>query len=330
MITTSDVGLSINHAITVAPEGGTVEIGPGLWNQEIDFSGRAITVRSAAGSSATETILDGSNLENSVVRFTQGENGGSILRGFTIRNGTAGSTSDGVLGRVGGAIYVEDGFPVIEECILIDNQAGHGGAIYALSGGPTIRDCTFITNGATGDGGAVMIVSSDALVEGCLFEGNFALEQGGALRIHEGSTLVEDCTITGGMAAYGGGVRSSGTSGQSRISRCDIDGNTSNPGTGGGVDVAPDANALEVIDTTICNNTPRNLDGPVDDLGGNTICDCAEDINGDGRVDGADLSIMLGAWGTCAAGHCIPDIDGDGVVGGLDMALLLGSWGFCD
>lgn len=48
------------------------------------------------------------------------------------------------------------------------------------------------------------------------------------------------------------------------------------------------------------------------------------DLNGDGIVDGADLGIMLGAWGT---GDPLADLDGNGAVDGADLGLLLGAWG---
>lgn len=48
------------------------------------------------------------------------------------------------------------------------------------------------------------------------------------------------------------------------------------------------------------------------------------DLNGDGRVDGFDLGLLLGQWGPCL--RCSADINGDGVVGELDLAILLGSW----
>ena len=48
------------------------------------------------------------------------------------------------------------------------------------------------------------------------------------------------------------------------------------------------------------------------------------DLSGDGRVDGTDLSVLLGSWGTSDPNA---DIDGDGLVSGSDLAALLGSWG---
>lgn len=48
------------------------------------------------------------------------------------------------------------------------------------------------------------------------------------------------------------------------------------------------------------------------------------DLNGDSVVNGADLALMLSAWGTAEA---IGDVNGDGVVDGADLALMLSSWG---
>ncbi|HMN96422.1 MAG TPA: hypothetical protein PKC43_11190 [Phycisphaerales bacterium] len=47
------------------------------------------------------------------------------------------------------------------------------------------------------------------------------------------------------------------------------------------------------------------------------------DLNGDGVVDGADLGILLGAWGQPGGPA---DLNGDGIVDGADLGALLGSW----
>ena len=48
------------------------------------------------------------------------------------------------------------------------------------------------------------------------------------------------------------------------------------------------------------------------------------DLNGDGVVDGADLGLLLGAWGSTT--NAAADLSDDGVVDGADLGLLLGSW----
>lgn len=51
--------------------------------------------------------------------------------------------------------------------------------------------------------------------------------------------------------------------------------------------------------------------------------ECAPaDLTCDGAVGPADLTILLGSWGTSGAG----DLDGDGIVGAADLAILLGAW----
>jgi hypothetical protein len=54
--------------------------------------------------------------------------------------------------------------------------------------------------------------------------------------------------------------------------------------------------------------------------------DCPTDLNFDGQTDGADLGLLLAAWGTndqCA------DLNHDGIVDGADLGLLLAAWGPC-
>lgn len=55
----------------------------------------------------------------------------------------------------------------------------------------------------------------------------------------------------------------------------------------------------------------------------------AGDVDDDGVVSGADLAMLLGAWGPCPSGAspCREDVTGDGAVDAADLAQLLGSWG---
>jgi len=59
------------------------------------------------------------------------------------------------------------------------------------------------------------------------------------------------------------------------------------------------------------------------------ICDaveCVGDLNGDGVIDGADLGVLLNAWGMRGGPA---DLNGDGVVNGADLGILLNGWGKC-
>lgn len=58
----------------------------------------------------------------------------------------------------------------------------------------------------------------------------------------------------------------------------------------------------------------------------NQMCGCRYDFNQDGVVNGADLGLLLAAWGTNV---CPFDGNGDGIVNGADLGLLLAQWGPC-
>jgi len=53
---------------------------------------------------------------------------------------------------------------------------------------------------------------------------------------------------------------------------------------------------------------------------------CPADVNGDGQVNSADLTIVLAAWGSADASA---DINADGSVNGVDLSAVLGGWGPC-
>jgi CxxC motif-containing protein (DUF1111 family) len=54
---------------------------------------------------------------------------------------------------------------------------------------------------------------------------------------------------------------------------------------------------------------------------------CLGDFNGDGQINGADLGLMIAAWGSCSG--CPEDLNGDGLVNGADLGLMIAGWGAC-
>src|SRR6185437_6866003 len=101
---------TIQAAISAANTGDTVLVAPGTYSENINFSGKAITVTSSGGASAT--VIDGGHA-GSVVTFATGEGPSSILNGFTIQNGTANFE--------GGGIDISSASPTITNNVIQNN-----------------------------------------------------------------------------------------------------------------------------------------------------------------------------------------------------------------
>src|SRR5215467_8825906 len=102
---------TIQAGINAASNGDTVLVAPGTYKENINFNGKAITVESSAGASAT--IVDGGGIAP-VVTFASNETSSSLLTGFTLQNGDASNTFPGE----GGGIQVEGASPRIEHNII--------------------------------------------------------------------------------------------------------------------------------------------------------------------------------------------------------------------
>ena len=213
---------SLQTAINDALTGDTVLVHDGTYYEKINFSGKAITVKSANGPAST--FIDGSS-DGTVVTFENGESSGSVLDGFTIRNGN---------GFWGGGILCLSSSPTITNCTISGNSASSGGGIYCTSS-PTITNCTISGNWAGSGGGIYCYQSSSATITNCTISGNSASSGGGIYCYQSSSPTISNCTITGNWASYCGGIYcilSSPT-----IINCTITENqaTSSSGTGAGI-----------------------------------------------------------------------------------------------
>ena len=97
------------------------------------------------------------------------------------------------------------------------------------------------------------------------------------------------------------------------------------------IDLGLNAAVPSVLDSDLAF-APRITDG--DGNGAATVdagayespaIECGADLTCDGFVNGADLAVLLGAWGHCPS-PCLADLNGSGTVDGADLAILLGAW----
>jgi len=83
--------------------------------------------------------------------------------------------------------------------------------------------------------------------------------------------------------------------------------------------------AVATCCATVCNIDPYCCDTHWDWVCGSwatDLCFRPGDLDLDGDVDAADLSLLLASWGTSAG-----DVNGDGTTNAADLSLLLANWG---
>ncbi len=322
---------TIASAFAVAPDGSVIGLDPGVYTEPIDFADRNLVIRGDLDDPSA-VVIDGSAAPASIVTFAGGQTSDAGLQGLTVTGGTMGTPLPGQpTSLAGGAVFVNGCSPHFDRVIFRDNVAGFGGGVYALGGDSTYVDCVFRNNFASTDGGGFMSFDSNAEVRGCVFDDNRAVNDGGATKIARGQALIADCEIFDNQATEGGGIYffSSPDTVPLRIEGTSV---TNNLATkfGGGIKARFGLPGFTILDSIMCDNEPDSIVGDYEDLGGNTLCVCPCDLNGDGLVNGVDLGLYLGYQSTCIPGeYCPIDFDGDGVITGGDLGLLLGAWGLC-
>lgn len=269
---------TIQAGIDVAVDGDTLVVAAGTYrgngNKNLDFKGKAITVRSQNG--PAQTIIDCEN-EGNGFSFHSGETAASIVSGFTIQNGKV---------DFGGGISFDHASPTIENCIVGNNQAmysgagihcwygspkilgsviqensaaGCGGGIHVgMASYPIIEDCEIFNNQAE-DGGGIYSQAQDLAISRCRIRGNSAEEQGGGIYLAGGAGTITNALISGNSADDGGGVFTSYSS--LKIVNCTISGNAAQK-SGGGVHFWGEnlSSPSSVITNTILwENTPAEI-----------------------------------------------------------------------
>jgi outer membrane protein assembly factor BamB len=194
---------TIQEAIGAAEDFDTVSVGPGTYTENIDFLGKAITVESSGGASAT--VIDGNHTgSDPVVSFQNGEGLNAVLKGFTLTNGYA---------SAGGGIYCNGASPTIKNNLILFNEASNdGGGIYVIHAVPLISNNRMEGCEAT-EGAGIHLQESDATIINNVLIDNLAHVNGGGICCIDCSPTLTNNTLYGNDAmVLGGGILCDSTS----------------------------------------------------------------------------------------------------------------------
>jgi len=178
---------TIQHGIDVASNGDTVLVHSGVYKENINFTGKNITVGSLLVTTGDEdyilqTVIDG-NRNDHVVTFANGEAATARLSGFTITNGYAHGTSSP--GYHGGGVFCLNSNPTLTRLKVSGNEAvnGGGGLLFDHCSS-TIQDVIVTNNLAGSGGGGILYAYGSVSLENVIVAHNSTRGDGAGAGIH--------------------------------------------------------------------------------------------------------------------------------------------------
>ncbi len=238
---------TIQAGIDAATAGETVWLEDGTYsgtgNRNINFTGKAITVCSLSNEPGICIVDCGTSTRG--VLFESGETQASVLKGITVRNGSAGFNA-------GGGILCDGSSPLIENCVVTSSSALYGGGIGCSGGAAVIDGCVITGNsGSWYCGGIGFTGGSAAEIRNSTISNNNGNGGGGGIACQTSSPSIIDCLITGNTADAGAGIMCYENASPS-ITRCTVTGNTA-VNDGGGLQGYDTAHPV-IIDSTFSGN----------------------------------------------------------------------------
>lgn len=273
---------TIQAAITAAGPGDEVVIADGTYegtgNKDLDFGGKAITVRSASGNPAN-CIIDCESSGRGF-NFHSSETAAATVSGLTIRNGNPSNNA-------GAGMYIASS-PTITNCVITACTTTSSGSGMYIAGSPAIASCQILSNQSTNNaGGGMYIGSGNPVISNCLIQGNTG-SAGGGIYTNSAVTLkISNCTISGNTSTtHGGGIGGSGTV---QLIQCTISNNTAT-NNGGGIRV--ENGTWTVRQCTLGINSAGAVGGGISRVAGtvslfNTLVACNKAVNSSPDLDGA-------------------------------------------
>ena len=276
---------SINAAIDDSSDGDIIQLSAETYTErgtiEMDTDIELTIIGEVDSAGDPATIISGDD-SRQVMNIT----GGSLrFQDLQIAHGS----ETGVNFAYGGGARIEDAHTSFVNCWIVDNYASAPGAF-----GQTY-----------GQGGGLYVSGTGSLLlERCRFQGNSAPKMPALGVVRDEGLRVEiiDCMFTTSFGIKGDDDDAIWLTEEAPIPG-DLDGDG---------DYDEDDARIAMADFGITEGTPGDMDGDDDvdaadfvavrdQVGVETLGCLVADINGDGIVNGADFSYVLGYWGLCSA-----------------------------
>ena len=214
---------------------GGFPTGDGIWEERDFKTYESVLSGDLARNDRPNFLYDNENSYHVVVG--NGTNSTAIIDGFSITGGNA--SNDGVLldTRYGGGIYIENGSPIIRNCLIRKNRTElDGGGLFCYNSSyPVLLNCIFQGNYARQSGGGMQDRDgAGSILVNCVFTGNVVKRNngGGLSCSNYTNSILINCVFSSNsilMGGRGGGVSIS-TLSNPIISNCIIWGNSATQG----------------------------------------------------------------------------------------------------
>ncbi len=209
IINVPDDNETIQGAINNSGRGDTVLVQPGVYEENLDYGRRIITVGSLYLTTNNEayidsTIIDGTD-NGPVLHFHGGESPDARLTGFTLQNGSgyaAGGTT------FGGAVHCwQNSSPTLDHLVVRRSQAANGGGIYCQDTNQMEISHVEIYQCEASNGAGVRVLRGSAVLDHVSIHDNSASNVGGGMQIvWAADATLNSVTMTRNICQRGGGI----------------------------------------------------------------------------------------------------------------------------
>ncbi|GMV38374.1 MAG: hypothetical protein AMXMBFR64_00900 [Myxococcales bacterium] len=306
---------SITSAIASAANGDTIEVRPGVYEEELKLDKKIVKLIALEG--PDKTTVTG---PPTILTISSPGAAGTLIRGFRFSGAAAGAVrvtnaivtlegnrfeSNGTTEQPiqGGALWAAAQSQItLLGNTFASNHAADGGAVYVETGKLLVDGDRFLDNGAA-KGAAIYAETAEVSVKRAFFCGGSASEAGGGMAVEQSTLDVVASLFVDGTAPAGGAMWLSSVAGAGGPVALQNIGITS--GSGGGIVVGPSTNVA------VRNAVFDGVDGGAVSLAGGTMTVTYSLFHGNGPAHVVD-----------GDGAALPDPEGTGVILGADPLLV--------